>query len=377
MGWVIVNDKFKAIFALMFDIAIVGAGPAGATLARLIGNRYRVLLVDKRPLIEGSQTFSAAKCCGGLLAPDAQRMLSELGLGVPGYVLEGPQLFAVRAIDIQQALERYYQRHYLNVDRKKFDSWLLSLVPPRVEIRGNCHFTSYSRENSSFRIHLRQGDRPYTENVKILVGADGATSILRPQLASGESFPRKYIAIQEWTEGNGNLPYFTSMFDRRISDYYCWTIPKSDYLIIGAALDPGAEASGKFNLLKTVLKDRGIYSGKTVKREGAFIFRPRRMKNLYTGINGTALIGEAAGWISPSSAEGISYAFKSARVLAEALLIAPEEFEKRYYENTRSLRINIVLKILKSLVIFNPSLRKALMKSGLQCVEPYRSHESA
>ncbi len=361
----------------MFDIAIVGAGPAGATLARLIGNRYRVLLVDKRPLIEGSQTFSAAKCCGGLLAPDAQRMLSELGLGVPGYVLEGPQLFAVRAIDIQQGLERYYQRHYLNVDRKKFDSWLLSLVPPRVEIRGNCHFTSYSRGNSSFRIHLRQGDRPYTENVKILVGADGATSILRPQLASGESFPRKYIAIQEWTEGNGNLPYFTSMFDRRISDYYCWTIPKSDYLIIGAALDPGAEASGKFNLLKTVLKDRGIYSGKTVKREGAFIFRPRRMKNLYTGINGTALIGEAAGWISPSSAEGISYAFKSARVLAEALLIAPEEFEKRYYENTRSLRINIVLKILKSLVIFNPSLRKALMKSGLQCVEPYRSHESA
>jgi flavin-dependent dehydrogenase len=34
----------------MYDIAIIGAGPAGATLARLIGHRYRVLLVDKRPL---------------------------------------------------------------------------------------------------------------------------------------------------------------------------------------------------------------------------------------------------------------------------------------------------------------------------------------
>jgi|GEM_PF-5650539 len=32
----------------MYDVAIVGAGPAGATLARLISSKLRVLLVDKR-----------------------------------------------------------------------------------------------------------------------------------------------------------------------------------------------------------------------------------------------------------------------------------------------------------------------------------------
>ncbi|MFQ9799503.1 MAG: NAD(P)-binding protein [Clostridia bacterium] len=32
----------------MYDMIIVGAGPAGATLARGLGRRYRVLLVDKR-----------------------------------------------------------------------------------------------------------------------------------------------------------------------------------------------------------------------------------------------------------------------------------------------------------------------------------------
>jgi flavin-dependent dehydrogenase len=32
----------------MHDLAIIGAGPAGATLARLLGDRYRMLLVDKR-----------------------------------------------------------------------------------------------------------------------------------------------------------------------------------------------------------------------------------------------------------------------------------------------------------------------------------------
>ena len=67
----------------MFDLAIIGAGPAGATLARLIGKSYRVLLIDKRSFSDEPGPFSASKCCGGLLAPDAQRMLSELGLGLP------------------------------------------------------------------------------------------------------------------------------------------------------------------------------------------------------------------------------------------------------------------------------------------------------
>ena len=84
----------------MFDLAIIGAGPAGATLARLIGKSYRVLLVDKRSFSDVSRPFSTSKCCGGLLAPDAQRMLSELGLGLPKRVLQEPQLFVVKAIDI-------------------------------------------------------------------------------------------------------------------------------------------------------------------------------------------------------------------------------------------------------------------------------------
>jgi flavin-dependent dehydrogenase len=81
----------------MYDVAIIGAGPAGATLARLIGKKYKVLLIDKRQLIDLPESFSSRKCCGGLLAPDAQRMLSKLGLGLPKSVLEEPQLFVVRA----------------------------------------------------------------------------------------------------------------------------------------------------------------------------------------------------------------------------------------------------------------------------------------
>ncbi len=96
------------------------------------------------------------------------------------------------------------------------------------------------------------------------------------------------------------------------------------------------------------------------------------MQQLSTGTKGIALLGEAAGWISPSSAEGLSYAFRSALMLAEALRATPNNFEKRYYQKARGLRRNIFFKNVKSHFIFNPKLRKAVMRSGLQNMEIYK-----
>ena len=353
----------------MYDIAIIGAGPSGATLARLIGKRYKVLLVDKRELTEDSEDIPSGKCCGGLLAPDAQKMLSTLGLGLPKGVLEEPQLFVVKAIDIEQGLEQYYQRHYINMNRQKFDCWLLSLVPSGVDIRTQCRLKSYSPENNAFKITLLKDSKTYVEKVKIVVGADGATSQVRRQSLSRHLFPKQYFAIQEWVEGDSNFPYFTSLFDQEISDYYCWTIPKGDYVIIGGAFHHKHGASEKFKLLKKKLGTLGFEFGKTVLREGASLLRPVKTQQLSTGTKGIALLGEAGGWISPSSAEGLSYALRSALVLAETLDKTPDGFEKRYLEKMRALRRNIWLKNLKSHFIFKPKLRKAVMKSGLQSMK--------
>ncbi len=367
-----VQACFVAQIGAMFDLAIIGAGPAGATLARLTGESYKVLLVDKRKLTEQPESFSSRKCCGGLLAPDAQRMLSKLGLGLPKSVLEEPQLFVVKAVDVEQGLERYYPRHYINMNRQKFDRWLLSLVPSGVDIRTNWRLRSYAPEDSFFKLTLVQEGKTHVEKTRILVGADGAISKVRLQSSSRVPFPKKYFAIQEWVEGDKNFPYFTSLFDQEITDYYCWTIPKGDHLIIGAALHPEQKTSEKFNLLKSKLRRHGFEFGKTVCREGAFILRPVKTKQLYTGKKGIALLGEAAGWISPSSAEGRSYAFKTALLLAEALRKTPDGFERRYDEKTKALRRNIFLKNLKSHFIFNSTLRKAVMRSNLQSMQMYK-----
>ena len=357
----------------MYDVAIIGGGPAGATLARLIGDRYDVLLIEHRRLADASEGFAALKCCGGLLAPDAQMMLSKLGLGLPKSVLEDPQLFVVKSIDIAQGLEQYYQRHYINMNRKKFDAWLLSLIPANVDIRTGCRLQSYAADGDGFKLTLAEGKKRFVEKARFLVGADGAKSKVRAQFSGRNDFPERYVAIQEWVERKNDRPYFTSIFDVDITDYYCWTIPKGNCLLIGAALPYKQKAAEQFALLKTKLKAHGLQFGKTVFREGTLILRPIRQNQLSTGRKGIALLGEAGGWISPSSAEGLSYAFRSALMLAEAMQTTLDGFEKRYYQKSRQLRKNIFLKNLKSHFIFNPMLRKIVMNSGLQSIALGRS----
>jgi len=359
----------------MYDVVIIGAGPAGSTLARLIGDRYRVLLVDKRQGENPAEGILPRKCCGGLLAPDAQKMLSTMGLGLPKSVLAEPQLFVVRAIDLPQRLERFYQRYYINMDRQQFDRWLLSMVPPSVEVRTGCRFLEHESGANGFALNFLKDAMPVRENTRILVGADGALSRVRSATEGNARQPQKYIAIQEWVECERPLPYFSALFDPEVTDYYSWTIPKGDHLLIGAALPPGGELGKRFDLLRGRLKAYGFQFGRTVRREAGIILRPRNSDSICIGGRGVALIGEAAGWISPSSAEGLSYGFRSALMFAEALRPGIDGFERRYEQRARELKRNILLKNLKSHAIFNPSLRKLVMRSGIQTLEVARSSE--
>lgn len=353
----------------MHDIAIIGAGPAGSTLARMLSGRYKILLIDKRTLDSAVQELPFKKCCGGLLAPDAQAMLSKMGLGLPREILVGPQLFVVRTIDLKRNLERYYQRYYINIDREKFDRWLVSLVPDSVDKRFGCLFRSFEEEEDGYRVHLTVGGRMLSESVKIIVGADGAASRIRKRAAADSELPRAYMAIQQWVEVEESQPYFSVFFNPDLTDFYCWTIPKENNLIVGGAFFPRQEASRRFELLKEALARYGYRFGRSVRKEGALLLRPVSTSQLCVGKGGIALVGEAAGWISPSSGEGLSYAFHSALSLAEVFREGTENFLDRYKNNTRCLARNIFLKNLKSQFIFRPELRMLVMRSGIRSKE--------
>ena len=109
-----------------FDIAIIGAGPAGATFARLASKTgLSVFLAD-------GQSEISRKPCGGLLAPDAQNVLAGMKLTLPKEILVDPQIFSVKVYDAKTRLTRLYPRRYLNMDILRFDRWLISLIPDTV-----------------------------------------------------------------------------------------------------------------------------------------------------------------------------------------------------------------------------------------------------
>lgn len=353
----------------MYDIVIVGAGPAGANLARLVGDKFKVLLVDKRDLENENPKNLVNKCCGGLLAPDAQKMIAKLGLGIPKDILVDPQLFAVRTIDLTNNLERLYQRFYFNMDREKFDRWLVSIVPASVDKKFNSFFKNFTEIPGGYEIRYTYNGQEISAKTKVIVGADGALSKLRRSISRDINIPEKYISIQEWFECSYEIPYFTAIFDEEISDFYSWIIPKENYVLLGAALRPRENTREKYDMLKTKLIKLGFNFDYKIKTEGAYIYRPKKVSQFYVGRDNIALVGEAAGAISPSSAEGISYALRSSLLLAQSLDEGMDGFLDRYKKKAKDIKVNLLIKNLKSPAMYNPFLRQLAMKSGLQSIK--------
>jgi len=351
----------------MYDLIIVGGGPAGATLSRLLGKQYRILLLEKRDF-QVTDKLKKEKCCGGLIAPDAQLMFARFGLGIPKEVLLSPQLFAVRTIDLDNSLERYYQRHYLNIDREAFDQWLESLIPDNVTLINNACYRSFELQGEQVKVNFTVAGKAYQETARMLVGADGAFSQVRKQGFGKLPSPKLYVAVQEWYETDHNLNYYGAIFDREITDFYAWTIPKENYLILGAALKPRERVLEKFELLKQKLSRCGFEFGKIVKRNGTHLLRPTQNQQICAGDQRVALLGEAAGLISPSSAEGLSYAFKSALALAQSLESGLDGYQARYQNDLKSLRTNIFLKNFKSPAMYQQQLRSLILNTGVMSV---------
>ena len=343
-----------------YDLAIIGSGPAGATLARLVGSSIRTVIIDKKKDAPGG----FEKPCGGLLAPDAQRALSRYDITLPKDVLVDPQIFSVKTIDLRSGLIRHYQRCYMNMDRHKFDMWLCSMIPSHVkQIEVLC--MDVTPTDGGYSIEYSQNGTRCSVTAKYIVGADGANSIVRNKLFPGKKL-RRYTAIQQWFVCDNQTPFYSCIFDPDTSDCCSWSISKDQYFIFGGAF-PVDGSRKRFEEQKKKLRDMGFPVESAIKTEACMVLRPRSFNDFCIGGGNAFLIGEAAGFISPSSLEGISYAMESADMLSSALgTSAPAA---KYRIKTLKLRLKLGLKVLKCPFMYHPFLRKLVMKSGIQSIK--------
>ncbi len=351
-----------------YDIAVIGGGPAGATFARELAKtcpEKRIVLIDEKPR-------TGSKVCGGLLAPDAQKVLAQFDLDLPKSILADPQIFDVKTIDLASGITRNYQRHYLNMDRAAFDEWLLSLIPENVEIiRGRCHSLTRCAPGE-IQVEIVNNDEKVELFTDWIVGADGGSSIVRRTFFDSPS--KLYISIQEhFKDDGGDMPSYSCIYDSETSDSCSWTIRKDGYVIFGGAFDINGGREAYFKQKSRVEEHLGHSFGEAVKIEACLLTSPRSTRDFISGKDGVFLIGEAAGLISASSFEGISSAFLSGKYLADAFASKsdPDKVLKAYKQKTAKLRLKLFFKIPKMKILCSPLLRKIIMKSGICSIEKY------
>ncbi|MDL2311193.1 FAD-binding protein, partial [Peptostreptococcaceae bacterium OttesenSCG-928-C18] len=265
-------------------------------------------------------------------------------------------------------LTSFYQRSYLNFNRHSFDLWLMSLIPDTVNIIDNSTVMSIVEENNIFTVSYKNNNLENTIQSKYIIGAEGANSIVRKTFFNTPI--RQYMSIQKSYITNDKTPYYVCFFDNNITDCYGWINIKEDLIQLGAAL-PIKNSKENFKKLENTFLDRGFPFKNPVNTEACLVNRPKSLKEIEIGKDNVFLIGEAAGFISTSSLEGISFAMESAHILALSFKENGNIY-KNYRKNIRKLKFKIFKKILKTPFIYNPFLRKMVMKSKITSIKLYK-----
>jgi geranylgeranyl reductase len=312
----------------VFDVIVVGGGPAGATTADELARAGRsVLLLDKGGRI---------KPCGGAIPP---RLVRDFE--IPESLLCARISSARMVSPSQRAVDMPIEGGYVGmVDRDVFDEFLRARAECRGAVRRTGSFVRISRDEPGEApvVHYRTAMGDAAACGRLVIGADGALSqVARQEVnARGPDCVFAYHEIVRAPHAAPSAAYDGArcdvVYDGVTSpDFYGWVFPHGDTVSIGS----GSAKKG-FALKRAVASLRakaGLGELETLRREGA----PIPMKPLSRWDNGrdVLLAGDAAGVVAPASGEGIYYAMFAGRVAAQAGLAFLETNDARALKGAR------------------------------------------
>ncbi|MDP5307361.1 geranylgeranyl diphosphate reductase [Paracoccus spongiarum] len=317
----------------MYDVAVIGAGPAGATAAEdLARSGHSVAMLDREGRI---------KPCGGAVPP---RLIADFD--IPDRLLVARITTARMISPTGRKVDIAIEDGFVGmVDRGDFDAYLRDRAAAAGAARFSGTFLRLTRREDGLDVTFRD-KRTGAERVlpaRLVIGADGARSaVARAEVPGGDRIPyvvayHEIIAAPDRADaeaGDYDATRCDVVYDGRISpDFYGWVFPHGAQASIGM----GSMVRGVD--LKRATADLRAASGlagcTTLRREGA----PIPLKPLERWDNGrdVVLAGDAAGVVAPSSGEGIYYAMVGGRVAATAVAACLASGRARDLQRARRL----------------------------------------
>jgi geranylgeranyl diphosphate/geranylgeranyl-bacteriochlorophyllide a reductase len=316
---------------LALRVAVVGSGPAGSSAAETLAKAGIETFLFERKL-------DNAKPCGGAiplcmvdefaLPPhiiDRQvrkmKMISpsNVEVNIGGTLKDGEYIGMCR----REVLDGFLRDRAVSLGAK-----IINGIVNKMEIPSSTT-APYVLRYADFSSGNTEGEMKSLE-VDLVIGADGANSRIAKEMDAGDY--NYAIAFQERIRlPDAQMAYYEDLAEMYVgddvsTDFYAWVFPKYDHVAVGTGTMQVHKADIK--KLQAGIRARAAHrlkGGEIIKVEAHPIPehpRPRRV------VGRVALVGDAAGYVTKSSGEGIYFAAKSGRMCAEMIVERSEQGAK-------------------------------------------------
>lgn len=316
-----------------YDIAIIGAGPAGSSAAlNLIGSGLKIAVLD-------AATFPRNKVCGDGLSgsvlqtlrkfPDniAEDFLNfEPKLKSTGIRFVSPSL-CVLDLPLSISPDEEIINPGFTCKRIDFDNFLFQHLKRHdsIDIFENFKVEKILREDD--RINIISNKKQISAS--ILVGADGANSITAKHLTNNKADKKHHsLCVMSYYKNVSGLHpqnYIELHFLKEIIPGYFWIFPMKDNVFnVGLGTLSSDVVRKKINLkslFNNLISDHPIISQRFYSTEKLtdLVGKGIPLGSQKREISGDRFIlcGDAAGLVNPLTSEGISYAMRSGLIASQ------------------------------------------------------------
>lgn len=317
--------------AARYDVAVVGAGPAGSAVAtHLTRAGWRVVIVDR-------SVFPREKPCAEALSPAAEPLLAELG-ALDSILQYHPA--RLRGFRVYAPNGRFFRGDFaatrdtsgksifetgLVVARLRLDAALLDAARRAgAEVREGWRLASLVRETDGWALRPVAGEEL---RARLLIAADGVHSTVAQRLKLHQTGRLRKVALVAHIRGIAGLDDYGEMHvaNRRYVGLAPMEPPEIGSLCnVAMVVDEARERqklAGRpqpflLEALHTFPRLQGRLDAMEVARRTLAIsrihVRARRIAD-----DGLLLVGDAAGYYDPFTGEGIYGALASAKLAAE------------------------------------------------------------